>query len=292
MSTALTTLTKKLASRFDMGSGDGVIEILKNTAFKVKDGQVSDNQMTALLVIANQYGLNPFTKEIYAYPDKSNGIVPVVGVDGWGRIINEHPELDGIEFRYSEQTLSHKGKLAHEWIECVITRKDRSKPIVVREYFDEVVRSLNFSTPWDSHPKRMHRHKALIQGARIAFGFAGIYDQDEAERIVEKDMGAAEVVSSRPAAPAALPDYSQDAFADNLPKWSALMQSGAKTADQIIAIVSTKGALSEAQKAAIRAAAQPKPAPEPEPEIIDAPAQQQADADGWLEDYESTEAAG
>ena len=291
MSTALTTLTKKLASRFDMGSGDGVIEILKSTAFKVKDGQVSDNQMTALLVIANQYGLNPFTKEIYAYPDKSNGIVPVVGVDGWGRIINEHPELDGIEFRYSEQTLSHKGKLAHEWIECVITRKDRSKPIVVREYFDEVVRSLNFSTPWDSHPKRMHRHKALIQGARIAFGFAGIYDQDEAERIVEKDMGAADVVSGRPAAPAALPDYSQDAFTDNLPKWSALMQSGAKTADQIIAIVSTKGALSEAQKAAIRAAAQPKPTPEPEPEVIDAPEQKaQADDDGWLEDYESTEA--
>ena len=288
MSTALTTLTKKLASRFDMGSGDGVIEILKNTAFKVKDGQVSDNQMTALLVIANQYGLNPFTKEIYAYPDKSNGIVPVVGVDGWGRIINEHPELDGIEFRYSEQTLSHKGKLAHEWIECVITRKDRSKPIVVREYFDEVVRSLNFSTPWDSHPKRMHRHKALIQGARIAFGFAGIYDQDEAERIVEKDMGAAEVVSSRPAAPAALPNYSQDAFADNLPKWSALMQSGAKTADQIIAIVSTKHVLSEAQKAQIRAAAQPKQ--ETHPEVIDAPDQKaQADDDGWIEDYESKE---
>lgn len=292
MSTALTTLTKKLASRFDMGSGDGVIEILKNTAFKVKDGQVSDNQMTALLVIANQYGLNPFTKEIYAYPDKSNGIVPVVGVDGWGRIINEHPELDGIEFRYSEQTLSHKGKLAHEWIECVITRKDRSKPIVVREYFDEVVRSLSFSTPWDSHPKRMHRHKALIQGARIAFGFAGIYDQDEAERIVEKDMGAADVVSSRPAQaaqPAALPDYSDESFKNNIVKWASLMQSGAKTADQIIATVSTKGALSEAQKAAIRAAAQPKQ--ETRPEVIDAPAQAKADDDGWIEDYESTEAA-
>ena len=103
-------------------------------------------------------------------------------------------------------------------------------------------------------------------------------------------MGAAEVVSSRPAAPAAPPDYSQDAFADNLPKWSALMQSGAKTADQIIAIVSTKGALSDAQKAAIRAAAQPKQ--EPQPEVIDAPEQKaQADDDGWIEDYESTEAA-
>ncbi len=29
----------------------------------------------------------------------------------------------------------------------------------------------------------MLRHKALIQGARYAFGFAGIYDEDEGERI-------------------------------------------------------------------------------------------------------------
>jgi hypothetical protein len=31
----------------------------------------------------------------------------------------------------------------------------------------------------------MLRHKALIQCARVAFGFSGIYDPDEAERIVE-----------------------------------------------------------------------------------------------------------
>jgi hypothetical protein len=31
----------------------------------------------------------------------------------------------------------------------------------------------------------MLRHKAMIQCARIAFGYAGIYDQDEAERIAE-----------------------------------------------------------------------------------------------------------
>jgi TRAP-type uncharacterized transport system substrate-binding protein len=33
----------------------------------------------------------------------------------------------------------------------------------------------------------MLRHKTLIQGARIAFGFAGIYDEDEAKRIIEAD---------------------------------------------------------------------------------------------------------
>jgi phage recombination protein Bet len=94
-SNALVALTTKLATSLNMGDGAGLIETLKATAFK---GQVSDAQMTALLVVANQYGLNPWTKEIYAFPDKNNGIVPVVGVDGWSRIINGHPQFDGMDF--------------------------------------------------------------------------------------------------------------------------------------------------------------------------------------------------
>ena len=296
MSNALTTLTSKLAAKLDMGDdGIDLIETLKATAFK---GEVTNAQMTALMVVANQYGLNPWTKEIYAFPDKNNGIVPVVGVDGWARIINDNPQFDGMEFAQPDEMVRMPGANsdAPAWIECAMYRKDRPRPVIIREYLDEAYREPfkgKFGPvigPWQTHPKRFLRHKAMIQCARMAFGYGGIYDQDEAERITERDMGAAEVVSSRPAAPAALPDYSQSAFSDNLPKWSALMQSGAKTPDQIIAIVSTKGALSEAQKAAIRAAAQPKQ--EPQPEIIDAPEQKaQADDDGWIEDYESTEAA-
>lgn len=296
MSNALTTLTSKLAAKLDMGDdGSDLIETLKATAFK---GEVTNAQMTALMVVANQYGLNPWTKEIYAFPDKNNGIVPVVGVDGWARIINDNPQFDGMEFAQPDEMVRMPGANsdAPAWIECAMYRKDRTRPVIIREYLDEAYREPfkgKFGPvigPWQTHPKRFLRHKAMIQCARMAFGYGGIYDQDEAERITERDMGAAEVVSSRPAQPAALPDYSQSAFAANLPKWSALMQSGAKTPDQIIAIVSTKGALSEAQKAAIRAAAQPKQ--EPQPEIIDAPEQKaQADDDGWIEDYESTEAA-
>ena len=55
MSNALTTLTSSLAKRFELGDGAGLTETLKATAFK---GQVSDAQMTALLIVANQYGLN------------------------------------------------------------------------------------------------------------------------------------------------------------------------------------------------------------------------------------------
>ena len=166
-------------------------QTLMQTAFK-SDAQITREQMGALLIVAGQYKLNPWTKEIYAFPDKK-GIIPVVGVDGWSRIINSNPSLDGIDYRYSDNMIRMEGAKAdaHEWVECVIYRKDRAQPIVIREYLDEVYRkpfvknNYQIDGPWQTHPKRFLRHKALIQCARIAFGYSGIYDQDEAERIIE-----------------------------------------------------------------------------------------------------------
>ena len=236
MSNALTTLTRTLATKLDMGDGANLIETLKATAFK---GQVSDAQMTALLVVANQYALNPWTKEIYAFPDKNNGIVPVVGVDGWSRIINSHPQFDGIEFEQNDESCT-----------CIIYRKDRNRPIKVTEWMAECRRS--GMGPWQSHPRRMLRHKAMIQCARLAFGYGGIYDQDEAERIVEaspvKHMGSVER-----AEPAELPAYSAEQFAKNLPAWLSAIAAGKATADAVIAKASTKGTLTPEQEAAIRA---------------------------------------
>ena len=245
MSNALTTLTRTLATKLDMGDGADLIGTLKATAFK---GQVSDAQMTALLVVANQYALNPWTKEIYAFPDKNNGIVPVVGVDGWSRIINSHPQFDGIEFEQNDESCT-----------CIIYRKDRNRPIKVTEWMAECRRS--GMGPWQSHPRRMLRHKAMIQCARLAFGYGGIYDQDEAERIVEaspvKHMGSVER-----AEPAELPTYSADQFTKNLPAWIAAIAAGKATADAVIAKASTKGTLTPEQEAAIRAPIE-QPAPPP-----------------------------
>lgn len=173
MSNALATLTQKLATTLDMGDGAGLMETLKATAFK---GPVTDAQMTALLIVANNYGLNPWTKEIYAFPDRNNGIVPVVGVDGWSRIINSHPQFDGMDFEQDEESCT-----------CIVYRKDRNHPIKVTEYMAECRR--DGVGPWKSHPRRMLRHKAMIQCARLAFGYSGIFDQDEAERIVENKLG-------------------------------------------------------------------------------------------------------
>ena len=158
MSTALATLAGKLAERVGMDSVDPqeLITTLRQTAFK---GDASDAQFIALLIVANQYGLNPWTKEIYAFPDKQNGIVPVVGVDGWSRIINENQHFDGMDFEQDNESCT-----------CRIYRKDRNHPICVTEWMDECRREpfktregREITGPWQSHPKRMLRHKAMIQ---------------------------------------------------------------------------------------------------------------------------------
>ena len=279
MSNALVSLTQKLAATLNMGDGADLINTLKATAFK---GDVTDAQMTALLVIANQYGLNPWVKEIYAFPDKQNGIVPVVGVDGWSRIMNEHPQFDGIEFEQSTIMADMPGaKPAPEWMECRIYRKDRTRPIVVREYLDEVYRppfTGKYGTvngPWQSHTKRFLRHKTMIQCARLAFGFGGIYDQDEAERIAEAqahhphtvNMGMAEVV------PQQLPEWPADKWAAILPKMLQGIAQG-KSVDGALAWLQAKGTVTPTQEQELRtAAAQQQMAQAPaEPAVSTTPA--------------------
>ncbi|WP_341795470.1 phage recombination protein Bet (plasmid) [Salmonella enterica subsp. enterica] len=197
------SLVTRIASRFGVDTRK-FYETLKATAFKQRDGSApTDEQMMTLLIVAEQYGLNPFTREIYAFPDKQNGIIPVVGVDGWSRIINEHPQYDGVEFVYSDKMVRMQGAKVDcpEWIECVIYRKDRSRPIRIKEFIDEVYRepfqgqgrngAYTVDGPWQTHTKRQLRHKSLIQCSRVAFGFSGIYDQDEAERIREMEQASA-----------------------------------------------------------------------------------------------------
>lgn len=133
----------KFAERFSI-EPERLLATLKATAFRQKANaaEVTNEQMAALLIVADQYGLNPFTKEIFAFPDKQNGIVPVVGIDGWSRIINAHPQLDGMEFAQSDKSakVDDDAKECPEWIECRFFRKDRNHPVCIREYIDEVYR--------------------------------------------------------------------------------------------------------------------------------------------------------
>lgn len=134
----------------------------------------SREELIAFLLVANKYDLNPLTKEIYAFPKKGGGIQPIVSVDGWANIINSHPDFDGMEFH---DLLGESHELLA--ITCKMYRKDRSHPIECTEYMAECKRGTDV---WRQWPRRMLRHKAMIQAARYAFGLAGIMEPDEAER--------------------------------------------------------------------------------------------------------------
>ena len=142
-----------------------------------KDGRVaSREEFAAFLLVARQYDLNPLTKQIYAYTDRGR-VIPIVGVDGWSFLINTHPMFDGMSFH---DELNERGDLVS--VTCKMFRKDRGHPIEITEYMVECKRDAD---TWKKWPRRMLRHKAMIQGARYAFSLTGIYDPDEAARIVE-----------------------------------------------------------------------------------------------------------
>lgn len=162
------SITQTMANRFGMES-DTFLATLTATVFSKG---MSREEQAAFLIVADQYHLNPVTREIYSMPKKGGGIIPVVSIDGWVRMCNEHPQFDGLEFEDH-----HDGDVLISTT-CRIFRKDRTHPIAVTEYFTECYRDTD---PWKMK-HRMLRHKSLIQCARYAFGFAGIYDQDEAER--------------------------------------------------------------------------------------------------------------
>jgi phage recombination protein Bet len=158
-----------MASRYSV-EPTKLLETLKATVFQ----GANNEELMALVVVANEHRLNPFTREIYAFPKKGGGIQAVVSIDGWIRLMNEHPKFDGVEFMYSDAD----GDLA---CTAVIHVKDRKIPVSVTEYKSECERNTD---PWKTCPKRMLRHKALIQCARVAFGF-GLTDEDDVPRNVE-----------------------------------------------------------------------------------------------------------
>ena len=100
----------------------------------------------------------------------------VVGVDGWGKIINSHPQFDGMKF---VESTPGDDELPL-YIECTIYRKDRRVATSIREYMYEAHTGQG---AWLTHPRRMLRHKAMVQCARACFVLGGVYEPDEAERV-------------------------------------------------------------------------------------------------------------
>jgi len=145
--------------------------ILKSTVF----AKANDDEFAALVIVCQEYRLNPLLKEIYAFPAKGGGICPIVSVDGWNKMLITHPEFDGIEYVRGDDS---EGNL--QSCTATVFMKNRSHPMVITEYLSECKRN---TEPWNQMPWRMLRNRTTCQAARMAFGFSGVYNEDEAKTI-------------------------------------------------------------------------------------------------------------
>lgn len=169
-------------------------DTLKATVFK----NATNEELLALVVVANTYDLSPLLKEIYAFPAKGGGIVPVVSVDGWNRMLVRQPDFDGIQFEFEHD---NEGKP----ITCTATIhvKNRAHPVIVTEYFDECYRNTD---PWNKMPHRMLRNRTLCQASRVAFGFSGVKHEEEAIDVESIPMPAEPLKAIAPAKPEPKPE--------------------------------------------------------------------------------------
>jgi phage recombination protein Bet len=234
------TALASIASRLSIDPNE-MQSIVMNTLVAAKKNQaVTNEELVTFLAIANEYKLNPLTKEIYAFANRG-AIQPIVSIDGWLKIINSHSQFDGMEF---EDSIDANGKIVA--ITCRIFRKDRQRHTEVTEYLNECQGT---SEPWKKWPARMLRHKAAIQAARYAFGLSGIVDPDEADRInstAERDITpTVKAVKSKPT-------YSEEDFKANFSKWANAITSKKLTAEQVIVRANSKAQLTDEQQKQIR----------------------------------------
>jgi len=106
---------------------------------------------------------------------------------------------------------------------------------------------------WKKQPDDMLVYRGTRQWARryAPEALLGVYTPDEIEDMPAHPV-ATTTVTALPTEPEPLPAYPADKFKDNLQKWGEVVATGRKTADEMIAMIQTKGTLTDEQKKAIR----------------------------------------
>jgi len=139
------------------------IEILKT--WLATHPYLPSNTQIHLLHLMNKYQLDPWCEELVCYRNEAQEINILITIDGWYKIINQQSSFSGMSLR--ESTTLTEG--IPDWIECCIYRHDRILPIVVKEYLIELQTAQD---NWQKMPRRMLRHRAIQQCARLAFGIS------------------------------------------------------------------------------------------------------------------------
>lgn len=214
------------------------------TVPKHLQGSVAD--CMAVTLQALQWNMSPF-----AVAQKTHLVNGTLGYEA--QLVNAVLQSTGAIVGEFEYEYSGEGdKMA-----CRVGAIPRGKKEVVwGEWLGISAVTTKNSPLWKTNPKQQIAYLQVKNWARLykPGAILGVYTADELEAPGEKFMGSAEVVPKSPA------HYPAAEFDKNLPAWRRAIEAGKKAAEDLIAMVETKGALTDEQKAALRAIKPPQPA--------------------------------
>jgi len=227
----------------------------------------SEGDCYAVCLQAVQWGMNP-----YAVAQKTHVVSGTLGYEA--QLVNAvitslAPTKDRLHYEwYGDWTRvlgkfvkkkSQKGNeyMAPNWtptdeeglgVKVWATMKGEDEPRVLDLLLSQA--QVRNSTLWASDPRQQLAYLGVKRWARLYCPdvILGVYSPDElsSEPAKEREVAPAQVDRNEPV------PYPEADFAANLPKWQKVVEGGRKSPDDIIAMVESKGFLTDEQKDAIR----------------------------------------
>ena len=88
---------------------EGLLSVVKSSIFRGEASRVTDHELIGFLLVCNTHNLNPILREIYAFPGRQGGVIPIVGIDGWVSLVNRNKRYNGMKF---DDLFDDKGNMA------------------------------------------------------------------------------------------------------------------------------------------------------------------------------------
>jgi len=229
---------------------DHIAKLIARSDLAPKDYKGKPENVAVAIAMGLELGVSPM--------QAIQGIAVINGRPSvWGDLMmalcRAHPACEWIDERM-------------EWaadgspVAAVCRAKRRGSEVQERRFsMDDARRAglANKDGPWKQYTARMLQMRARAFCLRDVFADAlrGLDSAEEQGDVIEGHFTEIQPPSAKPALTVVrqeLQPYPAEDFEANLGKWRGVIESGKKSADDIIAMVSTKGTLTEDQKARIR----------------------------------------
>lgn len=207
--------------------------MIANSQLAPKDFKGKPDDTLVAMMMGNELGLNPM-----------QSIQNIAVINGrpsiWGdamlALVQNHPSFGGIKETFDDSTMTAT---------CTVWRKGGDKHTVTFSQADAQQAGLwGKQGPWKQYPKRMLPLRARGYALRDQFADAllGLISAEEAQDIPEQEGRKQSTYQPSIEAEEPLIEYySSEEFNEKYGAWSGLIGAGKKTANDLIAMVQSKG---------------------------------------------------